>query len=53
MMTMFLIALCAGFALLLAVPHSKDRRQRLWQRGGSAALFSVGLFGSIFSLLVS
>ena len=53
MMTLFLIALCAGFALLLVLPHAKDRNKRMLQRGSATALFAVGLFGSVFSLVFS
>ena len=52
-MTFFILALAAGFILLLVVPHSKDRRQRFLQRGGSTALFAIGLVGSMYSLMTS
>lgn len=47
----FLIACIGGMAALIVLPHSKNRMHRLLSRGGAAAIFGIGLFGSVFSLL--
>ena len=49
---LFSLACAGGMTALVLVPHSKDRTKRLLQRGGAAALFGVGLFGSVISLVL-
>ncbi|MFC3100860.1 hypothetical protein [Altererythrobacter lauratis] len=51
--TLFLLTAAIGLAALLIVPHSKDRTKRMLQRGGAAAAFSIGIFGSVFSMMVA
>lgn len=46
------ISLGGAIALAL-VPHHKDRTKRLLQRGGAAAVFGMGLFGTLFALILS
>ena len=41
-----------GVTALALVPHHKDRTRRLLQRGGAAAVFGLGLFGTLFSLVL-
>ena len=48
MLILSIAAVLGGAIALAMVPHDKDRTRRLLQRGGAAALFGVGLFGTLF-----
>lgn len=50
MMT-YLVLGATGLMLLLLVPESKIRWQRVSSKGGAAMLFGLGLFGSVYSLM--
>ncbi|WP_338240628.1 hypothetical protein [Aurantiacibacter hainanensis] len=50
MMT-YLVVGATGLMLLLLVPESKIRWQRVSSKGGAAMLFGLGLFGSVYSLM--
>ena len=51
MPTLF-FALCAlGLALLIMLPHDKNPTKRLLQRGGAAALFGLGLYGGLVTII--
>ena len=52
MQTAFVLLAVFGLALLFFVPHSKNRLTRQFQRGGSAALFAVGLCGVMVLLIM-
>lgn len=44
----------SGGAIALAlVPHHKNPTKRLLQRGSAAAVFGLGLFGTMFALVLS
>ena len=47
----YVVVAGTGLLLLLIVPESKVRWQRLSARGGAAMLFGLGLFGSVFSVM--
>lgn len=51
MLTTFLLMCALGLMLLLMLPHDKDRFKRLTTRGGAAALFGLGLFGSVLAII--
>lgn len=42
-----------GLMLLLLVPDSKIRWQRLTAKGGAAMLFGLGLFGTVYTLMAA
>lgn len=42
-----------GLMLLLLVPDSKIRWQRLATRGGAAMLVGLGLFGSVYTVMAA
>lgn len=51
-MQVMFFALCAlGLALLIILPHDKNRIKRLTQRGGAAVLFGLGLYGGLVTLI--
>jgi|GEM_PF-1494859 len=50
MMT-FLVIAAMGAMLLMLMPRSEVRWQRLGSRGGAAMLIGLGLFGSVHAAL--
>ncbi len=52
MIYLFGAAAIAGIVALAMVPHHKDRARRLMQRGGAAALFGIGLCGTLATLVI-
>lgn len=42
----------AGGVALATVPHHKDPTKRLLQRGGAAAVFGLGLFGTMIAFVL-
>ncbi|WP_158611075.1 hypothetical protein [Aurantiacibacter spongiae] len=51
MLTAFILLFALGLMLLVMLPHSKNRAQRIATRGGAAMLFGLGLFGSVFAMM--
>ena len=49
----FIVVGALGLMLLLLVPDSKVRWQRLATKGGAAMLVGLGLFGAVYSALAA
>lgn len=47
----YLVVGATGLLLLMLVPDSKVRWQRLSARGGAAMLFGLGLFGTAYKVM--
>jgi hypothetical protein len=50
MAMLFIVLLFTGLFLLIRLDYAKNRLRRLAERGGAAALFGVGLVGSLLNL---
>lgn len=53
MVIAFFMVCSIGLALLVVLPHSKNRMHRILTRGGAAAMFAVGLLGFVTKLFMS
>ena len=51
MLMTFLVIAAMGVMLLMLLPRSDVRWQRLSSRGGAAMLIGLGLYGSVHSVL--
>lgn len=47
----YVVVAATGLLLLMIVPDSKIRWQRITSKGGAAMLFGLGLFGSVYSFM--
>lgn len=52
MMT-YVVVGATGLMLLVLIPESRVRWQRLVTKGGAALLFGLGLFGATYSLIAA
>lgn len=53
MLMTFLVTAAIGIMLLVMVPRSDVRWQRLTSRGGAAMLVGLGLYGSVHAVLAT
>lgn len=51
-MVTFLVVGMMGLMLLMLIPDSAVRWQRIASKGGAAMLFGLGLFGAAYTVMV-
>ncbi|WAT18803.1 hypothetical protein OZN62_04330 [Aurantiacibacter sp. MUD11] len=52
-MVTYLVISAMGLMLLMLIPDSQVRWQRLASKGGAAMLFGLGVFGAAYSGMVA